>query len=194
MSLNDLAPFTFVFTPTLKTREKIQVTVFFVVGGRALGHFLAMFASPRDVEPAQEEIRQAVFAEASAIVNRWALRFPSADAAVDLSSYSSLAHALADMTSPEFVIRRLIVREITALTEQLPIPPGPAPDVSIQARCQRELTDLDETEFTFEQFSHWEVNSRTRSPELWADEFHAGLMKRKLEKKKSDILFSKSRL
>jgi hypothetical protein len=121
MTFNDIDPFTFDFTPVLKTREKIQATVCFSVGGCGLGFYLNYIPFTAFGDP-EESIRQAVFAEASAVANRWALQFSSADAAVDVSAYNSLAHALVAIASSQFVIRKVIVREITVLS-----PPAPPP-------------------------------------------------------------------
>jgi hypothetical protein len=165
VSLNDLPPFTFAFTPTLKNGENIQAIVCFFVGGRTLGHLLAMCMTSRDLEPAREEIRQSVFAESCGIVSRWALRFRSADDAVDLSSYSSLTHELSAIASRDFIIRKLIVREIISLSPPL-VPKVEEPPVT--EPITKAIT-------SFKLIKHLRDDLPQSEPELWNDPFLGGI-------------------
>lgn len=186
MSYNDIE-FTFDFTPLLKTREQIKATVHFVVGGGSDFQF-ALFIPFVSTEREKQVIRQILFAEGDAIAHRWALQFASAEAALDLAAYASLSQQLSTIDSPQFIIRRALVRQIIPLSAPLPIREVPAPKPPKQTRCEAEIADLDETVSTLDELSKWEARSRKKHPELWGDDFLRDLMRRKIEHKKASIL------
>jgi hypothetical protein len=119
--LHGLKSFTLVFTPQLKTREQIQVTVFFTVAGCGANFYLTYIPFNGLPDP-REGIQQAIFAEASAVVNRWVLQFASAVAAVDDSAYDSLTHRLSAITSSGFIVRKVVVQQIISLSAPIPTP------------------------------------------------------------------------
>ena len=187
--MSDLAPFTFDFTPTLKTREMIKATVYFVVDGHTLNLTLAIVNPWASPEPAEEDIRQKVFADADSVANRWGLQFPSADAALDLSSYVSLTRELSAIASPDFTIKKLVVRNIIALSERVP-KSQEVPIADKRTRGEKFTDDLDDDEMTLDQLDDWVVRSHARNPGMWSDPATADLMMRKVEHKKRSILLS----
>jgi hypothetical protein len=184
MSYNDIE-FTFDFAPILKSLEKIQATVQFVVGGGSDFRF-ALLIPFVSIEPEKQVIRQILFAEGDAIAHRWALQFASAEEMLDRSAYQSLTDQLSAIESSQFNIRRALVRQIIPLSA--PPKEVPAPKAPKQTRCEAEIADLNETVSTLDELSKWEARSRKKYQELWGDDFLGDLMRRKIEHKKASIL------
>lgn len=184
--------FTFDFTPMLRTREKIQATVNFLTDGRGFDFHFALFTPRVSVEPAKAEIRQRLFAEADAIVNRWGLQFPSADAALDLSAYQSLTAILSAIASPEFIVRRVVVRQIVPLTERVASVQAPAS--TKPSREEQMVGELREDVAVINALLKFKTEDRKEHPELWEDELYGSRLERKVETRINQFLPFRDRL
>jgi len=161
--MSDLAPFTRDFTPTLKTREMIKATVCFFVEGRTWSYALAIWLNG-NIDSAEEDIRQRIFADADSVTNRWGLQFPSADAAVDLSSYASLAHDLMAIASSDFTIKKVVVRDIIPLSERVKIE---SPKPIRPSFTEQVLSYIDEVVPALEAVEQKEETLKRTKPDLW---------------------------
>lgn len=167
---NDIE-FTFDFKPTLKTREKLQTTVYFVVSGGS-DFLLALYTPFVKIEPAKDAIRQKLFAEADATVNRWALHFSSADVALALSAYQSLTVQLRSIVSSEFAIRQVIVRQIIPLTEKITVVPQ---EPSKPSFADKVLEPLHNAMPAFDAAMKLMEHIKVTNPELYNDPYLGGI-------------------
>ena len=171
MSYNDLPAFDLKFAPILKSREKVQAIVRFNVTG--VGDRMIFAVMPfTNTKQTNEGVRQEVFAEAQAVANRWVLQFASAEAARELTAYDSLAASLMAIASTDFVIRKVIVREIIPLTPPI-VPPKPEPPKPTFA--ERVTAPIAEAIPAFKAIKEMEKKVQQEEPDLWNDPDLGGL-------------------
>src|ERR1039458_3602813 len=95
---------TLTFTPLLRTREQVQITVYFVVVGAIKWTVYLPFAP---LAPYHEAITADLSHVAAATVHRWTLGFDSAEDCLTKEAYASLACEFRAMDSPEFRVERV---------------------------------------------------------------------------------------
>jgi hypothetical protein len=131
---NELTPL-FTFQPILRTREQIEVSVYFVVYMTAKSHFFIPFV---DDGPYQNSVLGELDRLGRAAAHRWALQYPSAEDCLTAECYASLEQELRGLTSPEFHIERVTVVSIIPLTARIE---KPAPKEPLAKRVITELTE-----------------------------------------------------
>lgn len=174
MNYNDLPPFTLTFAPTLKSREKVQAIVQFTVTGLG-GRMIFALLPWGSLDHANAQVTQEVFAEAQGVASRWVLQFASAEAARELTAYASLARDLMAIASTDFVIRKVVVREIIPLTPPV-IPPKPEPTPPPKPTLADKVTaPIAEAIPAFKAIKEMEKQVQQTEPELWNDPYLGGL-------------------
>lgn len=174
MSYNDLE-FDLDLSPILATREAVQATVHFVVGGGT--HFsIALLIPFVNMHDAEQEIRQALFVESDAIANRWGLQFASADAALNPSAYESLTVRLSAIASPDFTVRKVLVRRIIPLSARVaPPPPLPPPPPAKPTFTDKVLQPVVEAIPAFKAMKQLEQTIKESESELYNDPHLGGV-------------------
>ena len=186
MSFNDLT-FNLTFVPLLKTREQIQVSEYFLVGGGE-DYTLALLTPFFRTDGPEEEIKADLEAAAESVTSQCALAFESADAALDPSSYRSLTDRLSAIASPRYQIRQTSVCRIIPLSERIPEPPVVVPQISRRERMKVELT---EDAGDYDELLKLKLDMFERYPKLFNDPTEGPRIRGKFDTKANDILLNR---
>lgn len=197
--------FDFSYSSTLRTREQIQVTVFFTLDpGEAYRREYFWGSTP--MLEVEDRIGEELYAKAQSITNQWALRFSSADAALDPSAYASLEDRLQAIASPQFSVYEVSVSNIVPATPKVVVPPPPPPPPPPKPSRADEIRDeVMESVSTIRAMKTIEAGIRTSDPDLADDPYlgfasqqvtnsygqlvrQEGLLKRKFDNLKGEIL------
>jgi hypothetical protein len=179
--------FEFTYYSTLRTREQIQVTPFFTLDpGDAYRHEYFWGFTP--MEEVEDQIGRELYAKAQSATNQWALRFRSADAALDPGSYASLEQKLKAIASLDFSVYEVSIRNIVPETPKVLPPPPPKP-----SRVEEFKEEVMGSVATVRAMSTIEAEIRSSDPNLADDPFlgfgsHDGLLRRKIDAIKGELL------
>lgn len=158
--LNNEIEHTLTLSTMLTTREVIEATASFVVYGRIRANLYVPFTKDK---PYQENVRYHLICEAESAVHQWALDLPSAEDCLSKQSYVSLERSLRQITSPEFNVGRVTVRNLRPVSPKVEKPPElPEKEKALQ-RTIRELTEDEEISVVIE---HFGAKIYHRYPEL----------------------------
>jgi hypothetical protein len=166
-------PLAIAFTPILKTREKIQVIVDFVL--RCDGAF-SLLQFVLDTDGATKKVQQQIQAAGESKINQWALQFSSAEAALEPSAYGSVAGELSRIRSSTCAVVSVSARSIIPLTERIPppppvpvLPPPPPPPKPRPTMAERLIDQLLESVKTVSEFNRIKEKTKKDYPDLWAN-------------------------
>jgi hypothetical protein len=165
MSYTDI-PLSVTISPLLKSREQIRAEVDLLVRGIGFFHFLVFLPFLR-IKDETQNIAAQLQGDAESTANQWGLQFKTAEDALDRSAYRSLADELMTITSPEFVMKKVVVRQIVPITERIPVVPPPRPEPRKLSRAERSIASLDESVEAFDAVERFREEKQTTHPHLF---------------------------